>query len=810
MTPFDPLLDRATRRLSADPELRLEVAHELRSHLQQSAAEYVAAGLAEQEAIEKAAEAFGNPDELADKLFAANRSRMRLRTIVRLATGMTVGPAAAVVAVSVGWGAVTSALAVLAIVAMLGAWRQPAHPAALAALQRVWNQSLAGLSPADRLVIGEAPSPDDSSVQLNNARAMVERSPNNQVFFANYANLSLLALHHDRLRERPDQVRSALAILDRGAQLEPQNAYYPLQKAGLLMAMASVDRTDVDDDKLPGFSRVDSRGRWRQFAIRPVRVTDPVMFERGLAALHEAAGKPYLSTYIIELERQRLDLLPSPTRLSDEVQRLALQQITEAPLLSIGWYREAISRSASRAVDLPETQQARASQLTGDQAAVARLAVRGAGYRQELIVAWALRQITLTTRAIIAEKTGAPDEFRLARDQAIHEARLMEDMFTPTAEDSDAGHSPRSFVGSELLGWTNLAQDRVVQSSGRRAEYSVADQAAASAIAAMLLLALARWALGAIPGRRKRVGIDIGWGRTVRIVLLGTVLPVVLYGVYAYATPLGSRGYGIQEMGHRIIVEYSALAATICVSTRMLADRAIRERSSDLGLPPDTGPRRPGRVEVAIGLMLVFGVVMYLCAWRPAASSLPILFDSIESGRASFWLLSVGLTLYALWWLVPRGQRWKPISRTMLPPTGVRRVLARRVPESPVYITLGSTTATSLGLILTGVAARYLRQEPILLSVAVACGIGMMLVYFARFAPRLWAAWSGPSAVDGPRVSNQAPLVFAFSALLLLLVGVPFLQWQERKSVAQSAAQLQGWLKLDQGPWRSLQDKLAQ
>jgi hypothetical protein len=44
----------------------------------------------------------------------------------------------------------------------------------------------------------------------------------------------------------------------------------------------------------------------------------------------------------------------------------------------------------------------------------------------------------------------------------------------------------------------------------------------------------------------------------------------------------------------------------------------------------------------------------------------------------------------------------------------------------------------------------------------------------------------------------------------VLLVSVPFLRWQERKSVAQSADQLQNWLKVDQGPWRSLQDELAQ
>ena len=123
MSRFDALIEQATARLSADPELQLEVAHELRTHLEDSAAEFRAAGLGEEESVARAAEAFGNPGEVAEKLLAANRKRMRVRRITRVAAGLTLGPVAAALAISFGWGAMTSLVLAIGTVANLGWFR---------------------------------------------------------------------------------------------------------------------------------------------------------------------------------------------------------------------------------------------------------------------------------------------------------------------------------------------------------------------------------------------------------------------------------------------------------------------------------------------------------------------------------------------------------------------------------------------------------------------------------------------------------------------------------------------------------------
>lgn len=83
MADFTDILARATHRLRIDRELQLDVEHELRTHLQDAAAEYRDAGHPPDEADDLAARALGDPDDVADQLWRANRGRIRLRAWAR-------------------------------------------------------------------------------------------------------------------------------------------------------------------------------------------------------------------------------------------------------------------------------------------------------------------------------------------------------------------------------------------------------------------------------------------------------------------------------------------------------------------------------------------------------------------------------------------------------------------------------------------------------------------------------------------------------------------------------------------------------
>jgi hypothetical protein len=115
-SPFDPLLDRVTQRLVVDRELRLEVAHELRTHLEESAHEFRSAGRSEDDAIAEASRALGSEDELSQQLWQANRPRIRMRKVARWAIGGTLIPAASVIAISATWTTLLSFALLISIV----------------------------------------------------------------------------------------------------------------------------------------------------------------------------------------------------------------------------------------------------------------------------------------------------------------------------------------------------------------------------------------------------------------------------------------------------------------------------------------------------------------------------------------------------------------------------------------------------------------------------------------------------------------------------------------------------------------------
>jgi len=94
MNGYDDLVDRLTHRLRVDPELRMDVANELRAHLQDAEAEFRQAGYDEQEAKANAVKALGDEKHLAEQLWQANRRRIGFRQAAKWTARVTLVPAA--------------------------------------------------------------------------------------------------------------------------------------------------------------------------------------------------------------------------------------------------------------------------------------------------------------------------------------------------------------------------------------------------------------------------------------------------------------------------------------------------------------------------------------------------------------------------------------------------------------------------------------------------------------------------------------------------------------------------------------------
>ena len=76
MDKLEAYLDQVCRGIGGGRELRQHLREELRQHLRDAAAEYKAAGLSEEEALKRALEHFGGPDEVRSELEATHGHRL--------------------------------------------------------------------------------------------------------------------------------------------------------------------------------------------------------------------------------------------------------------------------------------------------------------------------------------------------------------------------------------------------------------------------------------------------------------------------------------------------------------------------------------------------------------------------------------------------------------------------------------------------------------------------------------------------------------------------------------------------------------
>src|SRR5437868_4826300 len=111
-TPYDDLLLRATERLSGDPELQREVRQELLTHLEDAAAEHLAAGAPPAQAVASARAELGDPTDLAQRFWETHRHRLRFRRVAKWVLGVALVPAVIAITLAAVWsGLLTVAVA---------------------------------------------------------------------------------------------------------------------------------------------------------------------------------------------------------------------------------------------------------------------------------------------------------------------------------------------------------------------------------------------------------------------------------------------------------------------------------------------------------------------------------------------------------------------------------------------------------------------------------------------------------------------------------------------------------------------------
>lgn len=626
VSPYDPVLELATSRLHMDEELRLDVMQELRAHLEDSAAEYRAAGLAEHEAQERAIKALGDANDLSQQLWSANLRRMRLRRVLKWTAQVALLPIAIVLTLAI-ISSVGSPVSAISQIWDGNSRKQFALAPFADALDRIfsWPGSrdpqplLQGLTDEQRFLFQGDPKITDPILR---EKSISDRWPDNPVYYANYINRRFVGLTSEKLEALAPATRDALLLeLDHGERLEPGNALYNFLKAELLLA-ASSRLTDHPTRTTPVLA---SRPGDQPVPCSQIQISDPTLLQRGLDEFRRGCLKPHLTSHSIAMGKLRLDQLPPSRFLADEVNRTAFSIALLLPTLNL--YRDLANRTSAYAVHLADADNPDQAELLLRQvyALGAKIGV-DSNCIIDVLVAQSITHHALTYAAIVNDTPDRAPRHQQAM-QLLHQA-----MDFHNQQLRPAGNEIRMlpYVHSSMLtsmllpaigGYTPADPTPL-----RRAEYAIADRVALAWLMLMLValaigIGLIALVFSLLRRRTNRpLFLFVGWHRLARICLLAIVAPLAAYTLYAYLTPLGGRQLGVHVAGMRLLVEYLALTAVIFGLLQQLSYTAIRQRALELGIPVPPPASSLARRSLWVGLgALTLGILACLIAWHVRA-----------------------------------------------------------------------------------------------------------------------------------------------------------------------------------------------
>ncbi len=594
MKTWDKLVDLLTDRLRVDPELRLDVAEELRAHLEDSAAEFRQAGQSDEEAAASAAKALGDPQQLADELWQANRRRIRIRGVLRWSARAALVPGAILVIIAIAMG-MRGGYPLLSRGTLYSCYRTD------------------DLTEEQRFIFDGDPA---AKTRLERAKSITDRWPDNPVYYSNYvAQLMRTGGFNDgRWGIKPERLDEILAVLDKGERIDPDNASYNFTKASWLIITSS----DISEDSSRTYERIDYNDKVCLKECWQIKIRDQDLFDRGLAEFRKGLGKSEFTGHSVDMMQLRLGLLPEPKRLTDHIRRVTFQIATLLP--SIGHYR-VLGRSIS-AYAIDQAEAGRADEAIELVDSVGLMATKLGARNQTLVglfVARGVRVEGLAHAEQVYKELNRPEQAeqaRLARKQ--QDALFYEIRKRPSMDERDLAHAGMlmAVLTPSLSGYKpDFEPMRTAE------QFLIAEMGLILLLCVLVLLALFLGGLALVSLIIQRSGnkpilLFVGWGRIGKICLLAIVVPVAAYTFYAYVLTASDRVYGLNYTAGKTLLEFVVTLGAICVLLLGLGYSAIRRRAEEVGLVvPPRLRLRDRRWIGGVGALIVLIVVIYLVGW---------------------------------------------------------------------------------------------------------------------------------------------------------------------------------------------------
>jgi hypothetical protein len=327
---LEKIVSDCTHPLADDPELELDIAQELRTHLTEKCEELKREGLSDEKAIEEAVKEFGDSMEISESLFQANLQRFRFRAKLRLAAKLLFFP---LLLVGLCWAMNFRLFEGISVYCeVIGIREAPSiYPISIladgwAAFQKLFfrasgdDRMMSSMLKGNReltsdellIVFGDASAAENEKISPDIARqkAIWERFPENKVYLANY----IQCLIND---SRRDYVFSEIC---KARSIEPENAAYDYILCGLLLEEALEPAPTADKTEPPE----------RFYLLR-----DRQKLDQAMAELKKGMGKPYYRLYIQDMFRERMRILNLPQDCTGQLLRLLFSSKITLPSLKI-------------------------------------------------------------------------------------------------------------------------------------------------------------------------------------------------------------------------------------------------------------------------------------------------------------------------------------------------------------------------------------------------------------------------------------------------------------------------------------------
>jgi len=654
--PFEDLLNEATSSLRDDAELRLDVRAELASHLEDKRDDFAAKGHSDNEALDLARQSFGPPEDVARDLLAANRRRMKLRALARLALRAVVVPAGIlacvlVIAAAVGrFDVIDSAL-------WLGGGHMPRAGLVPPAFE--------GLSDESRLILLGNPTRDTEAARQ---RAIWEAHPDDMAFFGNYVTTLAGEVRPgsgEDLFERE---------LRQGMEIDPGNARYGfLHASHLLSAAAEEDWSKDTGDKLI--------------------VKDRALLDRAMAEYVKACRMPRLRTYTRNMLSLRLGLLPPEKRIEDRLLRAEMA----AGVLYPDLYRH---RQFARIVPhysrllIAEGRKDEARKILDSWFAHASLFAKDSWSLIDLLVLNAVLSVVEEKYSDVYRDLGdaeaAEETRRLAgrirapvnayregvqseSDDPARDAMMKESQRLLRRSGGVYVSVVMPALGDEML---RISPDALAP--GAQLEHTLLEQAGLVLILALVLLAMfgallvtLRWRLFMGADRRPLLVLP-SWQDAARIFGLGVVAPLAGFLVYTRWTGLAGREFSLTYLLPRFAIEIVLLVGTIIFLTLSLGSAFVRRRWLVLGeeAPP---PARGRRIGITTALAVLWVAWLFVRGEKGA-----VIVGSVETtvlGLVLLVIVVVGVMRLFFGRDKRRGRFYGSAARSLLPILGGAAVL---------------------------------------------------------------------------------------------------------------------------------------